>query len=42
MALALRLSLPGMSGCEQMNAKQLEPGTWALVFEKGEEPISQL
>src|SRR5919201_3656036 len=25
-----------------MNAKQLEPGTWALVFEKGDEPISQL
>src|SRR5919201_6568760 len=25
-----------------MNAKQLEPGTWALVFQKGDEPISQL
>jgi predicted DNA-binding protein with PD1-like motif len=25
-----------------MNAKHLEPGTWALVFEKGDEPISLL
>ena len=43
MALALNFSPLGMSGCEpEMNAKQLEPGTWALVFEKGDEPISQL
>ena len=26
----------------RLNAKQLEPGTWALVFDKGDEPISQL
>jgi predicted DNA-binding protein with PD1-like motif len=25
-----------------MNAKHLEPGTWALVFEKGDDPISEL
>jgi predicted DNA-binding protein with PD1-like motif len=26
----------------QMNAKHLEPETWALVFDKGDEPISLL
>ena len=25
-----------------MNAKHLEPGTWALVFEKSDEPVSLL
>ena len=36
------MSGAGFERFRELNAKQLEPGTWALVFEKEDDPISLL